>query len=91
MTQEEFEQSVWMHVYAPAIWHGDARIMGTRAALTGLRDAIDRVLSSGMDQHCEGIVRDGEGYRLKVSIRSYAGLKNEPLPYTDEIANPTNS
>lgn len=89
MTEEECRNGPWMHVYAQPFWHAEARIMGTRSALQGLRDAIDRALATGMESRCDAIVSDGEGYHVVISIRSMEALESEPLPYTESYANGT--
>lgn len=83
MTQSQFDALHWLHIYAQPHWHAEAKVMGTRTALLGLRDAIDRALQTGMDARANGIVSDGEGYHVVVSIRSRDALKELPDPYTD--------
>jgi hypothetical protein len=83
----DFTKLPWLHIYAQHMWHSPASIAGTREALTGLRDAIDRCLHSGMDTEAKGITSDGEGYGVIISIRSMKALETEPLPYTAPYAN----
>jgi hypothetical protein len=79
----------WLHIYAQYQWHDEATIEGTRRALVNLRDAIDRALSERRDAESEAFAADGEGYRVKVKIRSYEFLSKVPLPYTaDHAASP---
>ena len=87
MTEEECRNGPWMHIYGQPMWHADAAIMGTRAALSALRDAIDKALATGMESRMEAFASDGEGYHVIVSIRSMDGLESEPLPYTESYAN----
>lgn len=82
----EYERLPWLHIYAQGQWHGDASIVGTREALKGLRDAIDKCLLTGMDAEAEGIVRDGEGFRVRVAVRSMDALAGMPVPYTEDYA-----
>lgn len=76
----------WLHIYAQPQWHSDAKIMGTREALIGLRDAISRCLNSRSETEAEGMTSDGEGYRVKISIWSMKHLARLPLPYTKPFA-----
>jgi hypothetical protein len=88
MTEDEFKELPWLHIYAQPYWHSEARIMGTPAALKCLRDAIDAALSSHLETQSVGIVADGEGYHVLVSIATKDELSKEFLPYTDKMANP---
>lgn len=80
---DEYRTDVqWLHVYAQHINHNDARIEGTRQALTTLRDAIDRALSSGREAEASPLcTTDGEGYCIVVNIRTPDALAREGLPY----------
>lgn len=83
---EEWANEPWMHIHAQYIWHGDATISGTRVALMGLRDAIDKCLSTGMESRSIAITADGEGYSVVVNIRDLASLEKDSLPYTADFA-----
>lgn len=71
----------WLHIYPQGHEHGPARIMGTRLALIGLREAIDQALIQNRDGEAEGMTADGEGYPVRVTIRNHKFLDQEPLPY----------
>lgn len=88
MNSDEHENLPWCHIYAQYIWHGDAMIEGTRAALVEIRDAIDQALRTGMDAETKESIftRDGEGYRVVVKVRNYAYLQDATLPYTAHFA-----
>lgn len=77
----------WLHIYAQPQWHSDVRIMGTREALIGLRDAISFCLNLRSEEtEAKGMTSDGEGYRVKISICSMKHLARLPLPYTEPFA-----
>jgi hypothetical protein len=76
---------VWLHLYAQPDWHADARILGTREALMGLRAAIDRALSDG-EAALGAFAGDGEGYTVTIGVVSRAGVQNAPVPYTADYA-----
>lgn len=78
----------WLHVYAQPHWHEPARIVGTPDALMALRRAIDKAIHAGSATEKGFFVCDGEGYEIAISMVSREALNAEPLPYTDEIANP---
>lgn len=62
----DVDLSAWMHVYGQFMWHGEARIVGTRSALEGLRAAIDAALKDGKGETGEVFASDGEGYVVEV-------------------------
>jgi hypothetical protein len=74
-----------LHVFGPQCWHDSSWIVGNREALTALRDAIDRVLSSpDTGVGVEVFAADGEGsqcfvYHHELSDRS-------AVPYTGDDA-----
>lgn len=79
----------WLHIYAQFAWHDEAVIEGTRAALTNLRNAINRALHGEPDTDAEAIVADGEEYIVEVKIRTHEYLRGQRLPYTASfIQNP---
>jgi hypothetical protein len=72
-----------LHIYAQAMWHGEARIAGTRDELDNLIAAIQLAVKRGkatMRTYCI----DGEGYDL--NINCVIDATNLPVPYTDEMA-----
>lgn len=86
-----------LHLYAGPSFHMEGYVVGNRAGLTALRDAINRTLAQDKDYHSadatprgEGGVftRDGEGYEVIVIRQDTswqgAAWSNMALPYTDE-------
>lgn len=74
-----------LHIYAQEIWHGDAYIVGTPAALRMVREAIDAALQTGHIA-TECCACDGEGYTLYVMSLSEEQMDRLIVPYEDEIA-----
>jgi Lhr-like helicase len=73
----------WCHIHAQYLWHSEARIEGSREALTHIRDAIDHCLKSGMDTNSATLfAADGESYSVKISVRKHEYLEQQTLPYT---------
>lgn len=78
-----------LHLYAQPAWHDDAWIVGNRAGLKALAQAIQNALASN-EGRAEVMVADGEGYTLKVHLdnsewQSQSWVKRAE-PYTNEIA-----
>lgn len=77
----------WLHIHGPAVWHDDAYIVGNRAGLEALRDAINVALSKGQSgtTSTRGFTGDGEGFDLYISLAA-----GDPSawrrPYSDECA-----
>ncbi len=83
-----------LHLYAQAMYHFEAYVVGNRAGLLKLREAIDAALagegSRGTGCARDVFVRDGEGYDVFV-VREDAPWRGPPwdrlaVPYTDESA-----
>ena len=82
-----------LHIYTQPFWHSEAFLVGNRAGLLRVRQAIDDALTSprGLGQTPDGsgcvMTGDGEGYRLIV-IRTDADATwvRLALPYTDDAA-----
>lgn len=85
-----------LHIHAQPAQHDEAYIVGNRAGLLALRDAIDQALltgevttSSSPDGH-QVMTADGEGYT--VTVRCDNSAWNSPiwqvalLPYTRDRA-----
>lgn len=78
-----------LHLYSPPCWHDDAWLVGTKAGLACLRDALDLVLLDDVpgDVTTDGLFGvDGEGYRVRVVLTTEAGMAGYVLPYTDAMA-----
>lgn len=76
-----------LHLYAQLHWHDEAYIVGNRAGLEALRDAIARALNE-QDGRAQADVftNDGEGYMAMVACVSDETMGRMRVPYTDEIA-----
>lgn len=66
-----------LQIYAQPSWHHDAVIVGTREAITALRDRLTSALE-GKREKALFFPSDGEGYEVKINIVSTDALK--PLP-----------
>jgi hypothetical protein len=74
-----------LHIQSPGRWDAVAAIVGDRAALQGLREAVDAALATGSGG-AYVFSADGEGYALAVALEprmyrmhtSYAG-ETEPV------------
>lgn len=87
LTEEQYAALPWCHVYAQYVWHSEAQIWGTRAALTAIRDAIDKALTTGMTAGTGSLyTTDGEGYAIQVAVRDRKYLEGRDLPYTAPFA-----
>lgn len=75
-----------LQIYAQALWHEDAYIMGNRAALEGLRDAINHALEGGKPEELNAFVEfDGEGYGVWVCECADKELRILMGHYVDEL------
>ena len=75
-----------LHVYSPSYFHDHAFIVGNKAALEKLRDAIDAALLEGSATgDTTASTADGEGFDLKVYREEEDEYWNRAsLPYTDK-------
>jgi hypothetical protein len=71
-----------LHIYAQALWHDEALIIGDREAIEKLREACDKALLEGKAKE-SFMVSDGEGYDLYIAIEDGIRDANFVLPYTD--------
>lgn len=85
MTDHILRQLPMVHLYGQPIQHMDAHIIGNRAGLEAVRDAIDAALRSGAEEALAFAI-DGEGYGIKVIELRDAIMDEMPLPYTDPEA-----
>lgn len=69
-----------LHVYPQFLWHQDVVMVGTKASLEALRQAIDVALLEGAEA-CEFTVTDGEGFRVVV-------VRNDDEKAWDRLAVP---
>ncbi len=86
--QAEYDTSPWLHIYAQYEWHGEARIIGNREALTALRDTIDRALNNknGESEMQHAVAGDGESYSVEIRRRPRDAIQQTRLPYTADYA-----
>ncbi|MBS0959817.1 hypothetical protein [Acetobacter thailandicus] len=76
-----------LHVIAQYDQHDDAHIIGTRAGLLRLRDAIDSALSEvNVTKKASVITNDGEGYVALIRCISGDDVDSIPLGYTADYA-----
>jgi hypothetical protein len=79
-----------LHVYAPSCEHDDAHIVGTRADLMKLRDAIDGALDARARHRSSDSVQSffdsaGEGYDVYIKVVPESVENNLSLPYAESI------
>ncbi|MCM8735932.1 hypothetical protein M5E06_17500 [Azospirillum sp. A1-3] len=85
MTERILRQIPMVHLYGQPSWRDDAHIIGNRAGLESLRDAIDKALKTGAEE-AEVFATDGEGYGIQVVELNDAILDDMRPPYTDPEA-----
>lgn len=78
------EHVPWLHVRGQFTYHGEAYIVGTRAGLLKLRNAIDEAIES-RDSEAIVCANDGEGYAVTVRRAASCGQMGR-VPYIDELA-----
>lgn len=71
-----------LHLIAQSRWHEPAFVVGNRAGLIALRNAIDAALARA-EPAAEVMCRDGEGYRVHVRCVPADEMDAIPLGYTD--------
>ncbi|ARJ37509.1 hypothetical protein SporoP8_00610 [Sporosarcina ureae] len=77
------EEDEYLHIYGQPSWHGDAFIVGNRAALQRLRDTINQALQFGEKKEVF-FPEDEEGYSLYISCTDDSfDLSQLDLPYHD--------
>lgn len=74
----------WLHIRGQLTYHAEASIVGTKAGLLALRDAIDVALVS-REAEAEVFATDGEGYGLTVRCSKTVRDLGSPI-YLDELA-----
>lgn len=82
-----------LHIYAQQSWHQPVTIVGNRAALEALRDAIQQALDigQGVTTSAEVFTNDGEGYEVLIMPCEDKDLWDTfATPYTDPDAQGTN-
>lgn len=81
---ERSNRVAWLHLYPQVAQHDDVAVVGTRAGLTALRDAIDAVLQPNASSPGVAIVafaRDGESYTAHVNLVDEHTMRTVALPY----------
>lgn len=87
LTPAEYDAAPWLHIYAQYLWHSEAQILGTREALTGLRDAIDKAIADkNGEATASAIAGDGEGYEIEIRRVPRSVVQNSKVPYTASYA-----
>lgn len=75
-----------LHVYGPDQWHGETFVVGNRAALKALREALDEALETGSGLSL-AYAADGEGFACGVVLVEDEGVWEEvALPYHGDLA-----
>ncbi|MHB8619059.1 MAG: hypothetical protein ACYDAG_05695 [Chloroflexota bacterium] len=80
-----------LHVYGQGSFRDEAGIVGNRAGLSALRDALTTALDSENGRaSMEAMVKDGEGFNVLVvcdnSPWTGPGWQRRAVPYTEEYA-----
>lgn len=76
-----------LHLYTQAHWHDAGHVVGDRAGLTALRDAIDRALTNkAAAAHVSAA--DGEGYAVVVILLASKNMAGLVEPYVDQVEGP---
>ena len=78
-----------LHVHSQGAWHDDVYIVGNRAALEGLRAAIESALEyRTATEECS--VSDGEGFNVIIVCNDYGlvepSWQNAAVPYHEDFA-----
>lgn len=72
-----------LHIYAQAYQHQEAWVVGTKDALTALRDALNVALASGDPTAMTAFTNDGEGYKVILWPVSEGKVQDFRTPYVD--------
>ena len=76
-----------LHIYAQVGWYDPAYIIGTCEGLETLCSALNAVLErTGAAQSDRVYTNAGQGYKVFVRLVSESDMERYVLPYTDEIA-----
>lgn len=81
---EENEDYPKCHIYSQDSWHGEAYIVGNRAGLEKLRDAINLTLEKGNTKNTFW-PNDYESYHLFMACMSEDDFEGLKLPYNAKI------
>jgi hypothetical protein len=76
-----------LHVYSPRDHHDDAMLVGNKAGLIALRDAVDAAIKGDNGRgHADLFTADGEGFELRIAMEDGDWQKSPwrdmALPYT---------
>ena len=87
--KKSIEEVPVLKVFSPQIWHDSGYVVGNRAGLEALRDAVDEALKNGAGSG-EVFETDGEGYYVMAAlfnnpIHSDAWNKY-PVHYVSDVA-----
>ena len=83
-----------LHIYGQEQWHGNTYLVGNKAGLLELKNAIEQALDNGRGETTNKgsciYTNDGEGYQVRVvlndTIWQSPFWENLALPYSWEIA-----
>lgn len=75
-----------LHIYAQQQEHGEAYIIGDRAALIALRDAVDQAIKDDSPVAFNSFTSDGEGYTTIVKQSTVEQINEYRLPYTNSFS-----
>ncbi len=76
-----------VHLWQPLMWHCDQNIVGNKAGLTLLKEAIQKAIDNEKGV-AEVFTSDGEGHH--VIVQCVTETEYLAVPYTDEIASEKN-
>jgi hypothetical protein len=78
------QKNAFLHLYAQAMQHDEAIIIGNMDGLKALRDAVDAAISQHKGTGSASCFSsDAEGYDLHVLLATEDEAKHLSLPYTD--------
>jgi hypothetical protein len=75
-----------VHLWSPMSFHEPQWVVGNKAGLQALRDAIDIALKTHGSACAEVFTNDGEGYDLGVHCIADSDIDNLAVPYTESYA-----
>jgi hypothetical protein len=75
-----------LHILPQEIYHGDAQIRGSNAALKRLGEALIKASKTGQGTRSEVgmMASDGEGYRVLIYPMSDQQMESGPMPYSTQ-------
>ena len=80
----DLRKAPWLHIRGQFSYHGEAYVVGSKAGLIALRDALNVAIEQG-EGEATVYANDGEGYGVTVRRTSRVRDMGNP-PYIDELA-----